>query len=581
MRFQLILFMVLGFAIILAGAYIGESADMASSVSKQLRARVDGIDVSHWQGTIDWNQVYDAGYRFAFAKATESTTYVDDYFDTNMQNGHAAGLYMGAYHFARPNSPIQDDAIAEADHFVDTIMPYIREGYLVPALDLEENDEGLSWSELTDWANTFCSRVYERTGVRPVIYTSAYWASNLDPSITQWDLWIAHWTYDSSGEPDTGVWPTWAFWQYSDQGSVPGISGNVDLDVFNGDLQTLVDNYVIGSIQSTPPQPFYDRQAAYGYAYRWWDSRNPHYNDYSNSGGDCANFVSQCLIAGGLSLWQGYDGNGGGVYSDSNGTIPFCDYLHQHLVKYQDVKFAYVTSQNFSVPDWLDIGDVIIFGNASGDHWQHATIVVYRNGDEVGVAGHTTDCWNRSISTFFPSEFDRINYYHIEDGVKSIIQPFRVTASSLNVRVGPSTDYQIIGTIQDGEVYVAYDYYIDSQGRRWWHFFYDDRAAWCAAWYTENVTYPVFKVNVTTYLNVRTGPGVSYTDVGEVYHGMLFAKIGQEYNSTEGRTWYNFWWSSESRWCASEYTDFVPEIGIFFFVLALLLFHNVILTKKL
>jgi N-acetylmuramoyl-L-alanine amidase len=78
----------------------------------------------------------------------------------------------------------------------------------------------------------------------------------------------------------------------------------------------------------------YDRKAAAGYADLYWDNYNPEYADYSGSGGDCANFVSQCMIAGGLSLWEGRDGSGGGV--DSYGAMPYCDYLHEHLVKYQN-----------------------------------------------------------------------------------------------------------------------------------------------------------------------------------------------------------------------------------------------------
>jgi hypothetical protein len=78
------------------------------------------------------------------------------------------------------------------------------------------------------------------------------------------------------------------------------------------------------------PNVFYMRNAAYGYANQWYGARNPHYSDYTGSGGDCANFVSQCLIAGGVSLWQGTDGAGYGVYPDtdrpttySNGTMPY------------------------------------------------------------------------------------------------------------------------------------------------------------------------------------------------------------------------------------------------------------------
>ncbi len=558
MRWVIIAILLL---ILLGSASAISSANMNTGEKAQY---IEGVDVSHWQGDIDWNQVYQDGYRFAFVKATEGTNYVDSKFEDNMNNGSSAGLYMGAYHFAHPDS---NSANNEADFFISVITPYLKNGYLVPVLDLEDGSS-LGKSALSQWVNDFMNRIYEKTGLTGIVYTNSNYANNyLDSSVTQWPLWIANY---GVSEPNTGVWNSWYFWQYDDKGSVSGISGDVDLDHYNGDVQSLYDNFVIH--ENKPVSlTYYDRKAAVGYASKWWNSRNPHYNDYSSSGGDCADFVSQALIAGGLSLWRGYDGEGGGVYSDSNGTIPYCDYLHDNLVKYQDTKFAYVTSSNFTVPDWLEVGDVIIFGDASGDHWKHATIVVYRNGNEVGVAAHTADVWNKSISDYFPSEFDRINYYHINDGKKNMTTIFSVTASALNVRVGPSTDYQVIGTISDGEKYVAFDSYTDSQGHKWWKFFYDDRVAWCASWYTEEISGEIVMINVTSWLNVRSGPGTSYKIVGEAYHGMLFAKVGSQYNSSEGRTWYEIYYSSSVNWIAGEYTSNVPEFNLFLFYIVIAL----------
>ena len=194
-----------------------------------------GVDVSHYQGTIDWTQVYNAGYTFAFVKASESTSYVDPLFAQNVNSATAAGLAVGAYHFARPTS---NDPISEADHFVDTIRPYMSSLSLPPALDLEVGSS-MGWSSLSNWAKQFLQRVQSRLGVAPIIYTSSYYARNLDPSLTQWGLWIAHWTYDPNATPNTGVWSDWQFWQYSDRGSVPGISGSVDLDKYHGSLKAL------------------------------------------------------------------------------------------------------------------------------------------------------------------------------------------------------------------------------------------------------------------------------------------------------------------------------------------------------
>ncbi len=92
-------------------------------------AYAEGIDISHWQGTIDWAQVAGAGKRFAYMKASEGTSFVDPTYPTNRAQAKANGLYVGAYHFAGPG-PVPGDAEAEADHFVDTAQP--QSGELIP-----------------------------------------------------------------------------------------------------------------------------------------------------------------------------------------------------------------------------------------------------------------------------------------------------------------------------------------------------------------------------------------------------------------------------------------------------------------
>ena len=204
----------------------------------------EGIDVSHWQGTINWNEVAKAGYKFAFVKATDGTSYVDPNFVTNIQNGASAGLMMGAYHFAHPDS---DSAIAEADHFVDVIKPYMGQMQLPPALDLETGSS-MGWSAMSKWVNDFMNEVQSKLGVTPIIYVNVNYASHLDSSVTKWPLWIADWTYNPNATPRTGVWSTWAYWQFSDKGTVPGISGSsVDLDKANGEkLYRLMSSYARG-----------------------------------------------------------------------------------------------------------------------------------------------------------------------------------------------------------------------------------------------------------------------------------------------------------------------------------------------
>ena len=207
-----------------------------------------GIDVSHWQGDIEWSKVHAADYIFAFCKATEGIGWTDPKFETNMKQGHDVGMVMGAYHFARPDlNP--NDAAAEAQYFVSVAKDYLISGYLRPALDLERGAE-LGKEALSSWVNEWMSTVENETGIKPILYVNSYYANNLlDEYIAEeYELWIAHWHVSS---PNTGIWDTWAFWQFTDKGSVPGISGNVDLDRFNGDIHDLYNNFVI----SVPAKP--------------------------------------------------------------------------------------------------------------------------------------------------------------------------------------------------------------------------------------------------------------------------------------------------------------------------------------
>ena len=212
----------------------------------QAPIRIQGIDVSHYQGDIFWSDVYAADYRFAFAKASEGVGWSDPTFAANMVNGNSAGLYMGAYHFARPD--LGNDAVDEALYFVSVARDYLKEGYVRPVLDLEVGSS-LGKETLSNWVRTWMETVETETGVEPIIYTGGDYVNPdvdiLDASLTEYDLWIAHWTYDPTASPNTGIWSSWAFWQYSNIGAVSGIVGGVDLDLFNGDLQDLYRGFVI------------------------------------------------------------------------------------------------------------------------------------------------------------------------------------------------------------------------------------------------------------------------------------------------------------------------------------------------
>src|SRR3954466_611445 len=123
-------------------------------------ALAPGIDVSHWQGTIDWLGVAGGGHRFVFAKATEGATIVDATYPFNRTGAAGTGLRVGAYHFARPtgsgDAAIVASAVSQADHFVDFAQP--AAGDLPPVLDLEASG-GLSATDLATWTQAWLDDV--------------------------------------------------------------------------------------------------------------------------------------------------------------------------------------------------------------------------------------------------------------------------------------------------------------------------------------------------------------------------------------------------------------------------------------
>jgi autotransporter-associated beta strand protein len=219
-----------------------------------------GIDVSSYQGSINWTNVKSSGVSFAWAKATEGTFYIDAYFTANEANAKSAGVLIGAYHFAHPEEDTGTaGADTEAAYFWNEARNYLVSGaYLMPMLDLEETYG--TEAEMSAWVNEWCQDIKNYAAasgavVYPVVYTEGSIANDyLNSSVTQWPLYIAdpNGANPETGSPTVGLspWPTWAFWQYSWTGSVPGISGDCDEDVFDGDAASL-QAYLITNLSSS------------------------------------------------------------------------------------------------------------------------------------------------------------------------------------------------------------------------------------------------------------------------------------------------------------------------------------------
>ncbi|HTV43366.1 MAG TPA: glycoside hydrolase family 25 protein [Candidatus Sulfotelmatobacter sp.] len=210
-----------------------------------------GIDVSSYQGSIDWSDVKANGAVFAFAKATEGNYYEDADYVANMKNGKAAGMQMGAYHFARPDI---DCVSTDANYFWAFAGGYIlADGKsLDPMVDFEVFDGSDCQPDYTAWFNQWSVDVQAKTSayMHPVIYCSACSGAcdliqyNESGGITL-SAWIAD--YDGQnlytgapwGDCDCcNAWITgcgdgnWTYWQVSSTGSIGGVSGDCDFDAY-------------------------------------------------------------------------------------------------------------------------------------------------------------------------------------------------------------------------------------------------------------------------------------------------------------------------------------------------------------
>ena len=209
-----------------------------------------GIDISHHQKGIDLGAI---DTDFVIIKATEGNGYTDEMCDTFYQKAKSLGKKLGVYHFARPD--LGNSAEAEADWFVKETLGYHKEAILV--LDWESGD-------LTNvsWAKAWLDRVYEKTGVKPIIYMSASVMSSADWSSVvnaDYGIWVANYG-SNNGTAQESVfdryplkyWSFYALWQYTSVGRLNGYNGNLDLNYFSGDSSAW-DKYAGGSPSSSKP----------------------------------------------------------------------------------------------------------------------------------------------------------------------------------------------------------------------------------------------------------------------------------------------------------------------------------------
>lgn len=250
-----------------------------------------GIDVSNNNGALDWTKIAAGGTKFAYAKATQGTWFLDQFFDSNRKSAKAAGIAIGAYHYAEPGI---GDPMAEASWFCDTVRS-VRADELRPVLDLETIvPSGWTPTQYAAWAGKWLAEVERRLDVRPVIYTylSYYRDALLEPDpatgglrpaapVGDYPLWLAFYgandgAYHAAPTVNGGV--RVVAQQYTSQGSTSGFSGDLnecaDLNLLreHGDYLLWRDWRAAGALGSKRPAGLPARIARPDSRTRWLDS---------------------------------------------------------------------------------------------------------------------------------------------------------------------------------------------------------------------------------------------------------------------------------------------------------------------
>ena len=205
---------------------------------------ISGIDVSSYQGTVDWKKVAEAGHRFAWVKCSEGTTHKNKGRQARMDGARAFGIPVGGYHYALPKTYRSiglKDAVKEANNFLScygTPQP----DDLVPALDLESGliKGAANHNYNVEWSLKWCEVVGKELGCTPIIYT-ARWATqsriikadkSLLDELAKFPLWWAEYRAGSTKEPrkNKAPWKSWDVWQWTGSGTVPGVKGKCDVN---------------------------------------------------------------------------------------------------------------------------------------------------------------------------------------------------------------------------------------------------------------------------------------------------------------------------------------------------------------
>ncbi len=192
-----------------------------------------GIDVSEYQGEISWSYVDTLENKhplhYVFIRATVGKDRKDRKFEKNWLGAKENKMIRGAYHYYRPN----ENSLEQAELFIKTVT--LQKGDLPPVLDIEKLPKNQSIANLKLGLKRWLHAVESHYGVKPIIYSGeSYYEDFLKEEFGDYLFWIANYNFYREE-----IAEDWLFWQFTEKASVPGIKGNVDVNIYNGDLQQL------------------------------------------------------------------------------------------------------------------------------------------------------------------------------------------------------------------------------------------------------------------------------------------------------------------------------------------------------
>ena len=196
---------------------------------------IHGIDISHYQGKIDWEQLKNAmikgcPVRFVIIKSTEGSSRLDENFRENFNQARDFGFIRGVYHFWSNKSTAREQAY----YFLDQV--HLTDGDLPPVLDIEHKPADKSVEDFQRDVLTWLHIVEDKYHVKPIIYTYYKFKEQYlsAPVFEDYPYWIAHYYVDKVQYKGK-----WKFWQHTDVGKLPGIKGYVDFNIYNGSYYEL------------------------------------------------------------------------------------------------------------------------------------------------------------------------------------------------------------------------------------------------------------------------------------------------------------------------------------------------------